>query len=68
MAMASLSWELLYINKAGRQLLGIGPEQVKGMEVRDLWEEAPCRPYSSRQGPFSSRAARSASTARSSTS
>ena len=39
MAMASLSWELLYINKAGRQLLGIGPEQVKGMEVRDLWEE-----------------------------
>jgi PAS domain S-box-containing protein len=39
-AMASLSWELLYINKAGRELIGIGPEQVKGMEVRDLWEEA----------------------------
>ena len=38
-AMASLSWELLYINKAGRELIGIGPEQVKGMEVRDLWEE-----------------------------
>ncbi len=38
-AMASLTWELLYINKAGRELIGIGPEQVKGMEVRDLWEE-----------------------------
>ncbi len=38
-AMASLTWELLYINKAGRGLIGIGPEQVKGMEVRDLWEE-----------------------------
>jgi PAS domain S-box-containing protein len=39
-AMASLSWELLYINKAGRELLGIGQEQVKGLEVRDLWEES----------------------------
>ncbi len=40
MAMASLSWELLYINKAGCELVGITPEQVKGMEVRDFWDEA----------------------------
>jgi len=40
MAMASLSWEVLYINKAGCDLIGISPEQVKGMEVRDFWDEA----------------------------
>ncbi len=40
MAMASLSWELLYINKAGCELIGITPEQVKGMEVRDFWDAA----------------------------
>ncbi|MGO9866794.1 MAG: PAS domain S-box protein [Rhodomicrobium sp.] len=40
MAMASLSWELLYINKAGCELVGITPEQVEGMEVRDFWDAA----------------------------
>ena len=53
MAMASLSWELLYINKAGRQLLGIGPEQVKGMEVRDLWEEDTLPAVLKKAGPGS---------------
>lgn len=38
-AMASLRWELLYVNKAGCELVGITPEQVKGIEVRDLWDE-----------------------------
>ncbi len=40
MAMASLSWELLYINKAGCELIGITPGQVEGMEVRDFWDTA----------------------------
>ncbi len=40
MAMASLSWELLYINKAGCELIGITPDQVNGMEVRDFWDTA----------------------------
>ena len=38
-AMASLTWQLLYINKAGQELMGIRPEQVSEMEVRDLWHE-----------------------------
>ncbi len=50
-AMASLSWELLYINKAGRELIGIGQEQVKGMEVRDLWEESTLPSVLKRAGP-----------------
>ncbi len=49
-AMASLSWELLYINKAGRELIGIGREQVKGLEVRDLWEEATLPPMLKQAG------------------
>src|SRR5208282_1059622 len=39
-AMASLSWELLYINKAGQDLIGIDPGKVQEIEVRDLWDEA----------------------------
>ncbi len=50
-AMASLSWELLYINKAGRELIGIGREQVKGMEVRDLWEEGTLPSVLKQAGP-----------------
>ncbi len=37
-AMASLSWELLYINKAGRDLAGIGAGSIENLEVRDLWD------------------------------
>jgi PAS domain S-box-containing protein len=50
-AMASPNWELLYVNKAGRELIGISPEQVKGMEVRDLWEEATLPAVLKRAGP-----------------
>jgi PAS domain S-box-containing protein len=39
MAMASLGWELLYINKAGQDLIGLDPRQVTELEVRDLWDE-----------------------------
>ena len=39
-AMASMTWQFLYINKAGQALLGIGPEAVPQLEVRDLWDEA----------------------------
>ncbi len=51
-AMASLNWELLYINKAGRELIGIRPEQVLGMEVRDLWEEATLPSVLKQAGPI----------------
>jgi PAS domain S-box-containing protein len=37
--MASLTWEVLYINKAGQDLIGITPERVTDIEVRDLWCE-----------------------------
>jgi PAS domain S-box-containing protein len=39
-AMASLNWQLLYINKAGQVLIGIEPERIATMEVRDLWDES----------------------------
>ncbi len=39
-AMASLTWQLLYINKAGQDLIGVDPEKVTDMEVRDLWDES----------------------------
>lgn len=38
-AMTSLAWEVLYINKAGQDLIGITPERVTETEVRDLWHE-----------------------------
>jgi PAS domain S-box-containing protein len=38
-AMASLTWELLYINKAGQDLIGLGPDLIMSTEVRDLWHE-----------------------------
>jgi PAS domain S-box-containing protein len=37
---ASLAWEVFYVNKAGQDLLGIEREQIAGLEVRDLWHEA----------------------------
>ena len=42
-AVGSLSWQLLYVNRAGQELIGIQPEQVTEMEVRDLWDEALCQ-------------------------
>jgi PAS domain S-box-containing protein len=39
-AIASLSWQLLYINKAGQQLIGVRPEEVAAMEVGDLWADS----------------------------
>jgi PAS domain S-box-containing protein len=36
-AVASLTWEVLYINEAGRELIGLSPEQAAKTEVRDLW-------------------------------
>ena len=38
-AMASLQWQLLYINRAGQALIGVETDKVVDMEVRDLWEE-----------------------------
>jgi PAS domain S-box-containing protein len=38
-AMASLNWQLTYINKAAQALLGIASEAAGAMEVRDLWTE-----------------------------
>jgi PAS domain S-box-containing protein len=38
-AVASLAWELLYLNEAGRHLIGLAPEQVATTEVRDLWHK-----------------------------
>ena len=38
-AMASLSWEVLYVNAAGRQLIGIAADQVATIEVRDFWHQ-----------------------------
>ena len=38
-AVASLAWEFLFINEAGRQLIGLAPEQVAALEVRDLWHK-----------------------------
>jgi PAS domain S-box-containing protein len=39
-AMASLSWQMLYINRAGHALIGLKPDQVSEIEVRDLWHES----------------------------
>jgi PAS domain S-box-containing protein len=36
-AVSSLAWELLFVNEAGRELIGITPEKVVTTEVRDLW-------------------------------
>jgi PAS domain S-box-containing protein len=36
-AMASLNWEVLYINEGGRQLIGLPPDRSETIEVRDLW-------------------------------
>jgi PAS domain S-box-containing protein len=38
-AVASPTWELLFINEAGRQLIGLPAEQVATIEVRDLWHK-----------------------------
>jgi PAS domain S-box-containing protein len=38
-AVASLTWQILYINKAGQQLIGVEPARIAEMEVRDLWDE-----------------------------
>ncbi|MGO9984382.1 MAG: PAS domain S-box protein [Rhodomicrobium sp.] len=38
-AMASLSWEMLYINKAGRDLIGIDQNRVTEIELHDVWNE-----------------------------
>lgn len=38
-AMASLSWELFYVNKAGQDLIGLAPDRIGRLEVRDLWHE-----------------------------
>ena len=39
-AVALLTWELLYINEAGRRLIGVEAEHVPTMEVRDLWHDS----------------------------
>jgi len=37
-AMAGLDWRLFYLNRAGRALVGVGPDTpVSGWSVRDLW-------------------------------
>ena len=38
-AMASLEWQVFYLNKAARDLLGVEARQVSELEVRDLWYE-----------------------------
>jgi PAS domain S-box-containing protein len=38
--MASLSWQLTYVNRAAQALLGIDPDKAAETEVRDLWAEA----------------------------
>jgi PAS domain S-box-containing protein len=38
-AVASLQWQFLYMNKAGLSLIGADPDKITEMEVRDLWEE-----------------------------
>jgi PAS domain S-box-containing protein len=38
-AVASLTWQILYINKAGLQLIGVEAARVADIEVRDLWDE-----------------------------
>jgi len=38
-AMASLEWQIFYLNKAARDLLGVEAWQVSELEVRDLWYE-----------------------------
>jgi PAS domain S-box-containing protein len=39
-ATASLTWEVLYINRAGQALIGVTPDRVTGLEVRDLWDDS----------------------------
>jgi PAS domain S-box-containing protein len=39
-AMASLTWEVFYINRAGQELIGLRPEDTPALEIRDLWHEA----------------------------
>lgn len=51
-AMASLTWEVLYINPAGRELIGISPEQIAGMEVRDFWDDATLPAVLKEAGPI----------------
>ncbi|HEU5169764.1 MAG TPA: PAS domain S-box protein [Gemmatimonadales bacterium] len=39
--MATLDWRLFYLNKAGRELLGLTAESLVGdLLVRDLWDDA----------------------------
>lgn len=38
-ATATPAWQILYINKAGRKLIGLAPDEVADREVRDLWHE-----------------------------
>jgi PAS domain S-box-containing protein len=38
-AVASLTWQLLFINEAGQRLIGVTPEVVATLEVRDLWHK-----------------------------
>lgn len=39
-AMANPDWQVFYINRAGRELIGLPADDPISLEVRDLWDEA----------------------------